>query len=84
MNEDEYKKFINYVDEYNISFGKSQFIIQLNKFGNVKIKEDLVKIYAGNKFIGQLNWKKIVKKIVLEAENDQDKQFLVAKYLIFG
>lgn len=91
VNKEEYLNFIKYIDEYKTTFNESKvvnFFSFKKSFDHFKIKEESndffsskIHLFPYSCFI-ELN--KECRELIKQAENDSEKQFLIAQYLIEG
>lgn len=96
INEEEFSKFVHFIDNYEVTFGSSDINIfnreKINEFQNFDIKTDIqkldlklylakVKLYPFKKFT---KLDENSRNLILEAENDPQKQFQIGKYIISG
>ena len=97
VDEDKFLKYIKYIEEYKVTFNSFKNVIQSenDQFEKVKIKEKLfdysnllndylkckLTIFPFKKFI---KLEENCRKLVIDAERDKEKLFLLAKNLIEG
>ena len=93
IDENEFRKYVKYVDEYESTFNQMKVIDCLdlfNKFFRIeKLNYDELNEYFSVKsvifpFKNFLELEESCKKIVIEAEKDINKKILLGKYLIEG